>query len=352
LIMKTKSGQITVMMIFVLAISCDTPETVVTNIVHPDGSVTRKIEMKDAEKDFKRSHVQVPYDSTWAIKDSLYINSNRDTIWCRTAIKQFKSVDEINLAYKNDSSSNRGVSRFAKFNKSFRWFNTEYRFSEVIEKRFSSGYPVSNFLDEKELKYYYTPESMQYTYEHGKDSLIYKELSRSINKKTDTWMITSLISEWSVEFSKLTEGRGGRGLELKSLKDNEEKFVQVYEKYKDKSDSLWKEGTILREMLGDENAVKFKVEADSAIEKVTRKMSFDFKEYSIKISMPGKMIDSNGFIDSTGILLWPVKSDYFLTEPYEMYAESRVSNIWAWVVSGGFVLFVIVGLVVRKIKRG
>jgi hypothetical protein len=78
----------------------------------------------------------------------------------------------------------------------------------------------------------------------------------------------------------------------------------------------------------------------------------DFKNYSLRIVMPGKLIGTNGFIDSSGVQLWPVKSDYFLTEPYEMWAESKIPNIWAWIVSGLFLAFVLTGVVRRIIKKG
>jgi hypothetical protein len=67
--------------------------------------------------------------------------------------------------------------------------------------------------------------------------------------------------------------------------------------------------------------------------------------------MPGKIIGTNGFIDSSSVLLWPVKSDYFLTQTYEMYAESKIPNIWAWVVSGLFLVFVLAGVIVGNKKR-
>ena len=68
--------------------------------------------------------------------------------------------------------------------------------------------------------------------------------------------------------------------------------------------------------------------------------------------MPGKLTGTNGFIDSSKVLLWPVKSDYFLTEPYEMWAESKIPNTWAWIVSGLFLLFVLTGVIIRIIKKG
>jgi hypothetical protein len=117
-------------------------------------------------------------------------------------------------------------------------------------------------------------------------------------------------------------------------------------------DSLWTNGIILKEYLGETNYQRYKTDADTAIERVTRNLFIDFKGYSERIVMPGKLTGTNGFIDSCNVLLWPVKSDYFMTEPYEMWAESKLPNRWAWIVSGVFLLFVIAGVIIRGIKKG
>ena len=88
-----KSKSIKLMMV----VSCDEPETVVTNYVHADGSVTRKIEMRNIKNNFKESVIQVPFDSTWTVKDSCEINVKGDTTWIKRAEKLFKNVEEINL---------------------------------------------------------------------------------------------------------------------------------------------------------------------------------------------------------------------------------------------------------------
>ena len=86
-------------MVLAIAASCNEPETVVTNIVHADGTVTRRIEMKNFENKFEVSDLQVPFDSTWTITDSLEISREGDTIWVKRAEKLFSGVDEINLSY-------------------------------------------------------------------------------------------------------------------------------------------------------------------------------------------------------------------------------------------------------------
>lgn len=332
-------------------VSCDDPETVVTNYVHPDGSVTRKIEMRNLKNIFKKSDFQVPLDSTWIVKDSIEINRKGDTTWIKRAVKQFKNIDEINLAYKSDSGTNKGMLRQVGFRKRFKWFNTEFRFSERIDRQLSFGYPVKDFLNSEELLYFYSPESLKHEKETGPDSLKFRALADSVKHKTDLWSTKNIVSEWIGKFSDLIAERAGKDMTRESLKAREDEFIKVVEANDKKFDSLWSAGIILRKFIGEENALKYKTEADSALGSVTKYFFVSFKDYSVRIVMPGKLIGTNGFIDSSHVLLWPVKSDYFMTEPYEMWAESKIPNTWAWIVSGLFLVFVLSGVIMKVIKK-
>lgn len=353
--MKRKPINLIVAFILTLVVSCNEPETVVTNYVHSDGSVTRKIEMKSHEGDVKKrfniSDIQVPFDGGWIVRDSCEVDEKGDTTWIRKAEKLFKSIVEINLAYKSDSSANKDVLRSAGFKKRFKWFNTEYRFSERIDKKLSFGYPVKDFLNNDELLYFYSPESLKNEKESGPDSLKYKALSDSVKRKTDTWSTKNIVSEWIYEFSNLTADKAGIDMTRESLKARENEFTKIVEANNEKFDSLWSNGILLRMFIGEDNALRYKTEADTAFEKVTKRFFVSFKDYSVRIAMPGKLIGTNGFIDRSKVLLWPVKSDYFLTEPYLMWAESKISNKWAWIVSGFFLVFVLTGVIMRVIKK-
>jgi len=349
--MKRKSIKIVVSMILILIASCDEPETVVTNYVHPDGSVTRKIEMRNLKNSFKKSDIQVPFDSTWIVKDSIEINKKGDTTWIKRAVKQFRNIDEINLAYKADSGANKKISRQAGFKKTFKWFNSEFRFSERLDRQLSFGYPVKDFMNSEELLYFYSPESLKHVKETGPDSLKFRALADSVKSKTEKWTGKNLVSEWIGQFSILTKGKADSDMSYQSLKSREDEFVTIVEKDDKQLDSLWKNGILLKKFVGEANALKFKSEADSALAIITNKLLAEFHDYSVRIAMPGKLIGTNGFVDSSRVLQWPVKSDYFMTEPYIMWAESKLPNIWAWVVSGLFLSFVVTGVIVRVIKK-
>jgi hypothetical protein len=346
--MKYRRLKLIIALMVILTTACNEPETVITDIVHTDGSVTRKIEMKNQENNFKISDIQVPFDSTWAIRDSLEFNDKGDTIWVKRAEKVFKSVDGINQDYKSDSSANREVVRSASFSKKFRWFHTNYRFSETIDREMSHGYPVSDFLNSQELTWFYSPDNTNDKKRNGPDSLIYKAIDDSVKKKTDIWTTRSIISEWIAEFSDLTRTGTGHGIVADSLKAHEGYFADLVMENEDKFDSLWTNGELLRDFIGESNAKKYKEEADSALNLITKKILVTFSNYTLRISMPGRVTGSDGFIDSAGTLLWPVKSDYFLTTPYVMWAESKVPNTWAWIISGIFVGFVLTGIFVGR----
>lgn len=348
--MKGKTLKAVVSMFIIIAVSCGEPETVVTNIVHTDGSVTRLLEMRSSENNFEISDIQVPFDSTWTVRDSIEIEKNGDTIWVKRAEKYFAGVGQINNDYLNDSSANKITTRRAEFIKKFRWFNTVYRFSEIIESTMTNGYPVSEFMNEEELDWFYSPESVAMGKLAGPDSLKYKTLSDSVDEKTERWLYKSVVSEWVSKFKQLAQGKPGLDETVGILKENEEMIADMILEDDEKFDSLWTNNIILKDLIGDENAMRFKADADSATE-ISDDFLIDFVPYTLRIIMPGEVIGTNGFIDSAKTLFWPVNSNYFFTEPYIMYSESRISNGWAWIFSAVFLLFVLTGIIFRIIRK-
>jgi hypothetical protein len=350
--MKNSKLKIIIATAFAIVASCNEPKTVVTDIIHPDGSVTRRIEIKNEENKFKASDIQIPLDNTWTVRDSVEISKNGDTVWVKRAEKLFKNVEAINRDYNADSSYNKLITRKAAFSKNFRWFHTGYRFSETIDKKMSNGYPVSDFLNPEELAWFYSPYNINESKRNGPDSLKYKALSDTVKRKTDRWWAKSIVSEWIGGFTRLTAGKAGKELSSESLKAREDEFVRRLETDDKKFDSLWENGVILREYIGEINALKYKAEADSSMNMVVNDVFVNFRDYTLRIVMPGQVTGTNGFIDSTNVLNWPVQSNYFLTEPYEMWAESKVPNRWAWIVSGLFLLFVVTGIIIKQKGKG
>jgi len=338
------------LMLFALH-SCNRPETTVVNFVRPDGSVLREIVMKHSGKNFSISNVQVPYDTTWIITDTLEINPEGDTLWVRRAEKLFRNFREMNDYYETDSSFNREEKRRVEFKKSFRWFNTAFRFAEIIEARTKNGYPLSRFMEKSESEFFYSPESLKEKLLKGPDSLRYKAIEESVNSKTTEWIIRSFVAEWSELFSRMVKEKTSGAVVFDNLKSKEDSLYRYLDLKNKDTDSLWNSGVILSFLVGEEYASRFRAEADSAMNEVQEVLLRSFSNYTEKTFMPGRLTGTSGFADSTGYVLWPVKSEYFMTEPYVMWAESEKTNIWAWVITIACALYFLYRLAIRRKGR-
>ena len=114
---------------------------------------------------------------------------------------------------------------------------------------------------------------------------------------------------------------------------------------------------LFKKVLGVNFYESFKTQIDSSINAIDDILTdyWDMETYDIEIRMPGKILSSSGYA-STGDseqekgIIWTVTGDYFLGQPYEMWAESQTTNYWAWVVTGMFILFVAAGLLYQRRK--
>jgi len=169
---------------------------------------------------------------------------------------------------------------------------------------------------------------------NGPDSLKYMALDDSVNAYTGIWMYGSLISEWINIFNELSGGKIFTG----DTKQKEDSFYNILRQNLRDFDTLWKQGIIQEKLLGEKNAKEFGYEADSAMNAVEDLLAQTFSSYTVRIIMPGKTVSHNGFPDSTGVPLWQVRSEYFFTEPYIIKAESKINNIWAWIITVTFLI--------------
>jgi hypothetical protein len=348
--MKNNSIKVIISLIVVFIVSCNDPETVVTNIVHPDGSITRRIVMKTTQSKDKFRSVQIPFDNSWTMKDSIELNSKGDTTWVRRAEKLFRNVEEINQAYKSDTGSNKSFARHASYTKHFRWFYTEYRFSEIIDKKYPYGTSIKNFMNAQELSYYYSPEDMKQANKDGADSLKYREIYDTVKQKEELWTSTNIVLGWVEEFETLINGKNPP-VSREYLLGRKDYMAKAISKAGNSIDSLWKSGALLNDFLGKTAADTYRSEADTAIDRVFKSFFLDLKDYSVRMILPGNIMNTNGYIDSTGTLIWPVKGDFVIGDDYEMWVVSRKPNTWAWIVSGCFVVFVMTGIILRRTKK-
>lgn len=330
--------------LLMIMISCEGPETTVTNYVRRDGSVMRKAELKNSKNELALNDFRVPVDSTWKLHDSISISDQGDTTWFLLAEKLFESVDDINMSYLADTGKNSVVPRSASHQLKFKWFTTEWRFTEKCGKSLTHGYPSNNFLTPEEIEFRNMPSVMKDVLLAGTDSLKYKTLNDSLDAHTEMLLIRSLISEWIEDAGSLCASSGKDTLVVQTLRSHEAEFDEA---------SLADEGfnKTCAQILGDSIFEKVKPELDSAMKVSEKKFdrSLSFQSYTLKTVLPLKVRSTNGYTMTGGEIAWPVNGDLFLTDDYVMWAEAREVNYWAIFLTA--LVLVTVPLEIRKRTR-
>jgi hypothetical protein len=330
--------------LLMIVISCDGPETTVTNYVRRDGSVMRKAELKYSKNEFSLTDFSVPVDSTWKLHDSISISDRGDTTWFLLAEKLFKSADAINEAYLADTGKNSVVPRSASHQLTFKWFTTGWRFAEKCGKSLTHGYPAENYLTPEEMEIRKLPSEIWEEMLAGPDSLKYKNLNDSLDAHTQIWLIRSFVSEWIGDVSALCAASGKDTTVASALRSHETVFDE-----KELSDDGFK--ITCAAILGDSVFQKVKPELDSAMKISEKKFdrSLSFTNYTMKTVLPLKVRASNGYGMPGGEITWPVNGDLFLTEDYVMWAETREVNYWAVFLTA--LVLIIIPLEIRKHTR-
>lgn len=337
----------TVIVALVSLIGCNEPETIVTNTVHADGSVTRRVEIRNTEDVFEADFYRVPVDSSWIIVRSIEVSDEGDTTWVMVAEKLFASTDLINSDYASADGINSYLQRTASFRKMFRWFNTHFVFSESVERFIDDGHPLASYLDREEIDFIRLPGSVSDELMAGADSLKYRSMSERTDSVMNVWMKQGFIRSWMASSTRLL---GNAGADSSVIREFNSREYELLERYS----FDWDADSLIGIVFEEEIRSGFKPLLDSARRDLEERVErwLDARVYTIQTRMPGKLTGGNGFFTQTGEVAWPVKPELYLFDDYEMIAESQMPNKWAWVVSGIFVLVVLTGFIYRaRVRR-
>lgn len=340
---KIRTIIIVVLGLVLISSECGSPDMLVINEIQEDGSINRKLIITNGEDDFDLDDLQVPVDSTWTLDKTLEVSERGDSLWTLTAEKHILSVDDLNFTYNNQESSNQFTNRWAEFSSKFRWFNTIYYYSENIEKAID-GLPPEDFFEDEYLGLFYMPEKIFNDLRYGEDSLKYKAMDDTLEQMSEEWLVRSLVRAAIIELDSLLLESDNKSIDIASIWEKEDELGAIFlEMGEEAIDTLFGVGYY------EQNQALI----DSSMNRLDKKLEvyMAMVDYLIQTKMPGELVGTNGYIDTEGGIIWEVDGDVILSKNYSMWAQSVVTNTWAWIVTIGFLLFVIIGFII-KARRG
>jgi hypothetical protein len=343
---RMKTNKLLLSFIFLISImlsSCVDIE--VSTILNADGSLERLIEVRsDSElKDY--SDLPFPVDSTWKIDYKLdTTNTKKPHVY--SFKKSFNSADAINKEYKKIPN---GLSKFERaihVEKKFRWFYTYLSYNETYKKMAKGNYkPFEMYLSDIEKKVRKIKDVDTLAQVLQIDSVAANDFKKGINEKYDKWLTDNLVDEGLLIVEKDMKNCHVENIKIGDLRAKRDTILKLVDSLntKDGFNVFYQSLNKLFNTREFDKIIKAKntglVDFEKEIEYV-----MDLPGFKYKLQVPGLLIDANAESIKGNRLDWefvPFDSYFVGTS---QFAEARIINVWAFVVSGVF-LVLVVGLI-------
>jgi len=326
---------------------------IVSTKIFADGSCARNLKVEYNNEDNSDEYPFV-VDSSWTEEMIIDTSEEKPDTFLLFS-KKFESVKEMNKMNRDTGYLFSVVDREITLRKKFRWFYTEYVYTDEYSKLFE-GEPYTNYLTTEEIRYFFYDEESPELFE-GMDSLEIEAYEDTIELKWGEWMNETMFH---IMYNAL----------MVTIDQNDS--LQIYRNEIENIKDGLKDWFNWGEADGGDlfGHIDMLVDADSAIIALQKNPTGHLKEvmdkleffddtwfsYGLKydLEMPGLLTSTNADSVKNRIMYFDVSWEKYFTSNYKMKAVSKIKNIWAYYVSGGIALFALVALisgVVRKLRK-
>jgi len=321
----------TIITILLVMIMTGCKEISIRTKINTDGTVERTYTI---ESDSESNENIFPYqiDSGWKLE----VKKNEDNKkYIHTAKKIYPSLNSL----QNDSSLSMIYGRKKvklEIDKKFRWFYTYYSYREAFHSlTVFNKIPMADFFTDEEIK--------------------------DIEAGNDTSYLKDKVEEWQQRnfYEVLYEM-----LYIKAGEFNREELSQSM--LKSKKEEIFKEFVNTKNNMNTEEVIKslkvvFKTDAvnqwrstidefNELIEKELENISGGDK-FINDVILPGLVLNTNAKSIEGSKLTWQFAAEMFSMSNYEMYAESRTANEFAFIITAVIFLGILTLLFLPVIRK-
>jgi hypothetical protein len=331
----------------------------VKTVIYADGSCQRTlfVTYEDSIDKFYEGDYPIPIDTTWNLVIETDTSENGDTIFIHKATKFFESVNQMNQLYDLDSTEHGVLERSVTLNKRFRWFYTFFDYQETYEKLFDQP-SLTSYLDSTHYNYAMLTDDEQEKYlEEHFDSIQAKQFDDEAEKGFNEWIEFTIVNSCldAVEkSSKNIESWTINESEFSFKRDSIINLIDGDMDLFDDDDNLF---SAVKRIFKIDSVLYQKFKEDKDFKLFSDKYLFwDHNllddEYINSVAMPGLIIETNSSsISDTNEAQWNVDWIKYLTDDYEMKVTSRIVNRWAFWVSGGLIILLLIYILIRRLYK-
>lgn len=321
-------------------------EVTVTTKINRDGSFTRIITVTGDSAEVLKRDLPFPVDAGWVLKFSK--DSTDSAKYVAIYTKTFRNSNELNSEIRGDTSFYRNIKRDVTIKKRFGFFYTYLTFKEV----YKSANPFT-FLDYRD---YVTEEDLLLT--NGlKIPLTPEDSARRDNseEKIDAFMANSAALEIESIMKQGILRLNNPLLDTSHLKVYRDSLIANLKKWDLFGQDEFYFVDVYSEISGNDAYLLLKDLDPPIFDAFNMKVKdfgnlIGFEDYLEEVEMPGLLTGTNSTMLSGNQVRWDIQVDSFLLSDFEMVAESRVINSWAFLLAGAIVFVLLVLLVVKTLR--
>lgn len=288
------------------------------------------------------------YNMNWPLKQWTWDKDTSKHLELEVKIrKDYFSVDAMSKSFKYGRLHWLGITPNIKFEKKFRWFFTFYSYSET--------YPIYNSLKSIPIQKYMTSEEINMYLEdnpkfpNGLNGREILEILNGLESKSKQWINHTFFEEYYRIIRKHLSF-------IKGLKIDSVRFSVFKDSvFKAVIDTFDREPRAFLKNLDNFYKVKeFSALPDSSIpyQKMVAFKNYFENPFTVKLNynliLPGKLTDASSKETHGDTIAWNVDLYRFYFKDYTMYAKSRVANVWAFIVTGMFILGIVSSFFIRR----
>lgn len=319
-------------------------EIKVNTIVNKDGTFTRIITVTGDSSDLYKPGLPYPIDETWITE--IKKDTTNEKHYILTYTKNFENSKALNHELISDTSWKKNLKRSVDIEKSFGFFYSYINYREVIV--------ASNPFTELNYKDYLTKDDMMWL--TGKKLALNKSDSARIEEVEDK-AEEYLQESFTAEIAELLRS-GISELNISDLKpDLVDKY---YDSISDKV-SQWDYNhayefvDYFSKIADNKDLEMIKQKKSNQLKAIDKNVEilyhiFEMEDYSTSVELPGILTNTSSKIVINNTVKWNVTNMSFLFDDFTMSAESRVVNVWMFVIAGVVVLLLLVLLLMRLFR--
>ena len=359
--MKTNIKIIAAMTLTLIMASCRNKDDRMLTVINEDGTCSREYTFQSTQqwlgippeedydsivdKTWERSwsvlgadSVRYPVPLTEAQLDSLQaldLSKPLGNLLMVHAKKNYKSVEEMSAEiYRADRShliKVEGIKASSQLEKRFKWFYTDYTFTETFAYKDSTLFPIplSRFLTADTASYWFTGQPDLTRNCSGAEM---KEMLDDIEKKVSQWS----NANWFYEICNVIIENYDK---VQNPPVSKERFASV-------RDSLVMQPCVLNANEGDGRKENITVQIDKAFPsdaytQFLQSYEGGLGQYGPLLSfgtnydlvMPGRVLDAGMGQYDGDVIHYRLGGEQMIPGAYTISATSRVTNIWAFIVT-------------------